>query len=444
MTKDNINTVDTKHLSALRHRRLLPCATEGYAGSARRMTESPPLTSGGTKENFLCLKKSVLKTLAYYRAVKTPLTLAQAGRYLISENSRAPVGQKLENSRLNQSRDNLLSEIKNILDSLVDEKIVMEEKGLYWLSKSCDMQHTTCDINAAKKIRDPGDFGSNFPRRISRVACQFIQREKTAQGKINKVRKALKIFRFVPFLKGLFICGSVARKVSRPGSDIDFLVLTKQNRIWTVRFFLTVLAFLLRKKTKDAIPRFTNCLPTLPTGRQSRQAGDSRFTNRKDKFCLNHYRSSSHLKLEGELQDLYSAQEYARMINIYSGNRIDRKFFKKNKKWMRKFLPNFNFTKLPLYTIYDLQLMTYNFLENVLSGKFGDIMEKLLFYLQSRKIALGRGLPPTQQNCSGKWHVSIKNSERIVTNENVIMFHLNPQSPKVLERYVRIATSIIQ
>jgi len=427
------------------------------------------------------IQESVLKTLAYYRAVGTPLTLVQVGRYLINpkleinsdfpENSR---NKRFKSEDLNQHRvdppvkpeddngverasggvtDYSLFKIKNTLDDLVKKGVVAEERGLYWLRKTYNTEHTT-----RNKIGVGGLEVSeqNVSCSMLRVACKYIQREKIAQKKINKVRKALKLLLFTPFLKGLFICGSVARKVSRPESDIDFLIITKRDRVWTVRFFLTVFAFLLGKKTKIAeknglsvIPRslLRLRLPPPLVLRRTSQTGKAsqRMTTkekpknnnrmrihhsiRKDKFCLNHYRSSSNLKLEPELQDLYSAQEYARMINVYSGNRVDRKFFKKNKRWMRQLLPNFNFTKLPLYERNTEHGTRNTFLENMLKGKIGNTIEKLLFYLQTKKIELGNYTPA---------------NGRIIANKDVIMFHLNPRAPRVLKEYTRLVVNVIQ
>lgn len=327
-----------------------------------------------TKNNTNTLKKSVLATLAYYRTVRTPLTLVQIGRYLISNN---------------KGDQAFLSEIKHVLDDLLEKDVIIEQKGLYWLK-----------TNSAPH---------------QRTWLKFIQLEKIAQRKINTVRKALKIFSTIPFLRGIFICGSVARKVSRPESDIDFLILTKQNRVWIVRLLITVFAFLLGKKTNDS--RF----PREQTG------------SRKNKFCLNHYRSSSKLKLEEDLRDLYSAQEYSRMINIYSTNKIERKFFKKNKEWMKKYLPNFSFTKLPLYNGEDYQNFgrsLQKIFENMLSGKIGNIIEKLLQLLQVEKIKISGKEFPTSRR-------------RVITNDEVIMFHLNPRAFGVINTYEKICQKLI-
>ena len=311
-----------------------------------------------------------MNTLAYYRAQKTPLTLVQLGRYLVAD----------------QDESFQLSEIETAINELIEKKIVAEQKGLFWLN--------------LKKESSPKTW------------LKFVHSEKISQRKINKALKAINLFAFVPNLRALFICGSVARKVSRADSDIDFLILTKPDHIWTVRFLLTLFAFLLGKKTNDA---------------KLLGITDSQNTDysRRNKFCLNHYRSSANLKLEEPLRDLYSAQEYACMLNIYSENRTDRKFFKKNKLWMRKIIPNFNFSKLPFKENGDnFPNSARRFLEKMLGGKIGHIIERLLYQLQLKKINLSnRGLLDNQ---------------RIIAEKEVIMFHLNPRSPLVLRRHQQV------
>jgi len=314
-----------------------------------------------TKTN---IEQSVLKTLAYYRALKTPLTLVQLGRYLISDRGISCS----------------LGEIAAVMNGLVEKNIVTEQKGLYWLK-----------MNASYS---------------EKAWLKFVRLEKISQRKISKVLKALRLFSLVPYLRALFICGSVGRRVSRPKSDIDFLILTKADRVWTVRLFLTFFAFLLGKKTNDA-GRITD------------------KKSRRNKFCLNHYRSSARLGLEDPLRDLYSAEEYAGMINVYASNRTDRKFFKKNKLWMKKIIPNFNFSKLPatLSNEYFLSGARRTF-EKMLEGKIGHIIERLLYLVQLRKINRGsQGLLPNQ---------------RVIAEKEVIMFHLNPRAPLALKKYEQI------
>lgn len=298
------------------------------------------------------IKKGLILTLTYYGVQNCPLTLPQILRYLFL---------------FKNEKDLSFFEIEKYLETLKNKNFIKEENGLFFLKSKEESISLT----------------------------KFMSREKESQKKINKVRKALQIMTFLPFLKNVFLCGSVARKTANRKSDIDFLILTEKNRIWFVRFFLTVLVFFLGKKT--------------PT-----------FGQRKDKFCLNHYRTDKKLEIEKSLKDIYSASEYSRMLNLYS-DQSEKKFFKENKNWLNGFEPFFDSKKPALFRFKKSQRLK-NFLKEVLSGRLGDFLELGLKKIQKSKIAKNlkkREFPP---------------EARLVTKNNVIMFHLSPKSPLLIEK----------
>ena len=338
-------------------------------------------------ENKKTINRTVLETLVYYKTLGTPLTLAQTGRLLISEKPLFGFS---------------LSQVNEALTYWIEKGTIEKQKGLYWL-KSCNIKHVTCNKNTSKEIRHSAGSDSNvssFKFHVSDLWLKYIQREKTAQKKLYLVRKMIKLIRYFPGIQGVFVCGSVARKMSKRESDIDFLVLTEKNRVWTVRFFLTIYSFIFGRKTQDNKPRI-------------------------NKFCLNHYRSRVNLKLEENLQDLYSAQEYAQMINIYSRNKIENKFFAANISWMGKHIPNFNFLK-PAMINSKHQLASSGQLVRRIIKKVGDLIEKIMQKLQIIIIQ------KSSQNFAGL------DNRRIVVNNKVIMFHLNPRAPIVLKKYKNI------
>ncbi|MCX6734062.1 MAG: hypothetical protein NTX63_04630 [Candidatus Peregrinibacteria bacterium] len=62
---------------------------------------------------------------------------------------------------------------------------------------------------------------------------------------LNKVEKLKWIFAVTPFLKGVYVCNTLAMTQARPGSDIDVLVVTRRNRLFITRTCLLVLTQLL-------------------------------------------------------------------------------------------------------------------------------------------------------------------------------------------------------
>lgn len=298
------------------------------------------------------IRKNLLLTFAYYGAEEAPLTLAQVTRYLFSR-------EKFE--------DLSFFDFRNELNFLKSKNFIRETKGLFFLNKP------------EKKFSWK----------------TFLKKEKESQIKINEVRKALKVFSFIPFLKNIFICGSVARKTSSEKSDIDFLIIAGKGRVWLVRFCLTIFSFLLGKKT-------------------------SSFGERKDKFCLNHYRAAGNETIEKELQDIYSASEYTRMLNLYaSENQND--FLGGNKEWMKNFEPNFDSIKPPLFHFPNSK-KTKKTLERILGKGGGKALENLLKKIQKMKIKIN-----LERN-------GFSRGARLVLKNNVIMFHLSPKSPVVMKK----------
>lgn len=62
---------------------------------------------------------------------------------------------------------------------------------------------------------------------------------------LKKVERLKWIFSFTPFLKGVYVCNTLAMTQARPGSDIDVLIVTAQNRLFIVRTWLLILTQLL-------------------------------------------------------------------------------------------------------------------------------------------------------------------------------------------------------
>lgn len=60
-----------------------------------------------------------------------------------------------------------------------------------------------------------------------------------SQKYLKKAKKYLPLLRFLPFVRGVAVCNSVALGTSDKNSDIDLLIITAPNRIWTARIFCT-------------------------------------------------------------------------------------------------------------------------------------------------------------------------------------------------------------
>jgi len=76
-----------------------------------------------------------------------------------------------------------------------------------------------------------------------------------AEKKMRRARLALKLWRFVPGLKGVAVCNNF---YYHPGSDVDLLVITDKNSLWLTRILVTLITHFAgmrmdRKKIADQV-----------------------------------------------------------------------------------------------------------------------------------------------------------------------------------------------
>ena len=74
----------------------------------------------------------------------------------------------------------------------------------------------------------------------------------------KKVDKYVPFLRFIPWVLLVGIGNSLSMNACHKGSDIDLFIITKKNRLWTVRIITTLYFFLLwlRKTQKNHAGKF--------------------------------------------------------------------------------------------------------------------------------------------------------------------------------------------
>jgi len=144
------------------------------------------------------------------------------------------------------------------------------------------------------------------------LAEQRIIRQKSSLLKIKNLIKWAHLIRFLPFVRGIFLAGTLAFQNSSQDSDWDVLVVFKKDRIWLGRLILTVVLFITgQKRTKFKI---------------------------KNRFCLNHFLTDNNL-IPQERNE-YTACEYGFILPVLGG-KLFVNFMQLNWNWSRQFCPNF-------------------------------------------------------------------------------------------------------
>ena len=225
------------------------------------------------------------------------------------------------------------------------------------------------------------------------IVEQRIRGEKAIQEKWKKCKWAIKLLGGVPFVRMAALSGSVAVGNASEVSDIDLLVVVKKGRIWTTRLLVTILLSILGKRRYG------------------------RFI--KDRICLNHYITDKSLKIN--FPSLYNAQTYVHLIPVLGDTDLFVRFQKEN-SWIKGWVsPGDNREKNLKYLKPSLLLkVIVGPGELVLSGRWGDFVEKILARWQKKIINRGT-------DASGRGRITIDDTQ--------LEFH--PDSPEawIVDKY---------
>lgn len=180
---------------------------------------------------------------------------------------------------------------------------------------------------------------------------------------------------FVPFVRGVFLTGSLARGEASKKSDIDFFIIASKDRIWTCRILVTLLVELMGiRRTNEKI------------------AG---------RICLNRYQSEDYLKILPH--NTYHKNDYHQVWPLVGEDEIYQKY-KLSNRWIG------NFKKQPKIAINSWPKSWAKISEKILMGKFGDFLE-----IMSKKYQKNRILADPRTRLSPK--------EKIVATDQVLAFH---------------------
>lgn len=140
--------------------------------------------------------------------------------------------------------------------------------------------------------------GYYFLKSRERLYEERIERLKTADRLWKKMRRVARWMQMAPYVRLVMASGSLGMQHMTTDSDLDVLVVVKHGRIWTGRFFLTVLMHVLGVRRHG-----------------EHVAG---------RVCLNHYITDQSLSIP--FHSLYNAMTYAQLVPIYERSQPKEKF----------------------------------------------------------------------------------------------------------------------
>ena len=309
---------------------------------------------------MLDLRNTIMATLAYYDIFDYPLTLIELYKYLIN-----PV-------RIERNLDGVgiigLEAVQSDLEKLV----------------------------SSGKVRDINGYYALTPRARELFEMR-MERQKIASTKYEKLLRLARWFQATPYLRGMFVSGSLSLDNSASEGDFDILVVTSHGRLYTCRFILSGLASILGVRRRY----FESEAP--------------------DKFCFNHYLTEKNLLRKHE--SLYTAHTYAQLVPIMAHGNITSSFYSQN-VWLNKFVYNFRpSVRSPGRSIRPSRLLRgiAGLSEAVLSGRLGEAIEKKLKNYQQKRISENP--------------VSYEPGGRIIWTNDELEFHPHSFEAVVIAKY---------
>jgi predicted nucleotidyltransferase len=191
---------------------------------------------------------------------------------------------------------------------------------------------------------------------------------KCLKHKIKIAKFAAKILQFIPYIRMISLCNSVACGNPKKDSDIDFFIVAKDKHIFTVRYAAVFLLTIFRLKP-------------IPKKNQT-----------KDKICLSLFLNSFNLNLDRLNQN--KQQEYQRAlwiadtIPIFDEAHTYLDFVDKN-SWVKKYYKNYYIHMLKknknIKNIFIIFIVR-KFIEFVFLCGIGFVLEKILRMIQIKRL----------------------------------------------------------
>ena len=305
------------------------------------------------------IEHAILATLAYYDGLDYPLSSFELYRFLINPQRLQPHVQSLEQIAL--------KDIQEGLEKLMKSGAVQEELGFYFLKGRTGLSELRLD------------------------------REKIAAQKWRKCLNRAYWLQLAPWIRGMFVSGSLGLGTVNDSSDFDILVLVEPGRLYLSRLFLSGIASLIGARRT----RFESVA--------------------SDKFCFNHYVTTDALHISHE--SLYNAQTYAHLVPMAVPPALAGEFFAEN-LWINKFV--YNFTPHQQTTRRSVRKNKFllgiaRTVEKIFDAAFGNVLERWAREYQQKRISMN----PTTHAPGG----------RVIYTTTELEFHPHSFEQVILARY---------
>ncbi|HAT03428.1 MAG TPA: hypothetical protein DCS29_01460 [Candidatus Magasanikbacteria bacterium] len=300
------------------------------------------------------LAQSIVRTLAYFDIFDYPLTKEELYRFLYTEST----GQW---------------EYKDFLN------ILSQDDSFHMWSCS---------------------DGFYFLPRREKIIAQRQRRVAFLEQKMKIAHRGVQKIKWIPFVRAVFVCNTVASSSAQEDSDVDVFIVVKKNRLWFTRLLVTLtLSFFRLRRTKRRIA---------------------------NKICLSFYVADSHLNMSSlriAHPDIYLVYWLAQLVPMYDPDDLYESIQRAN-AWAYVYVPyaSMSYFLLDRYRVDDTawSLRAKRFFAYFIN----DNMNAYAKYVQQRKM---------KRNIHSIGHLS---DTRVVVNDAVLKFHENDRRQEYQEKWM--------
>lgn len=156
---------------------------------------------------------------------------------------------------------------------------------------------------------------------VEKLQCKvFRENSELLHSKLVLAKKRALFARFIPGVQAVFLTGDLSIGSAKESSDIDFLIVCKNNWLRRVKFLLFLTYSLLGWRESLFFPL-------------------SSLKNNKTSVCFNIFLEESALAMPTEKQNLFVAFQVAQVQPLYDRGGVYERFLEAN-LWASRFLPN--------------------------------------------------------------------------------------------------------
>lgn len=225
------------------------------------------------------LEKAILATIHYFDIFEYPLTAMEIWKWLTAASYDPQSASAVRSAAYAE-----------VLSALADSRPLSErietKHGFYFLSGRSSTVETRMD------------------------------RYRLAEQKFYRAKRFIKILRFVPFIKMIGVCNTLAYANSRPEADIDLFIVTRPGRVWQTRFWVAGFLKLFSLRPRPG--------------------------KTQDTICTSFFVDTDHLDLSSlaiDAHDIYLTYWVAQVVPVYDEG-VYRTFLKNN-PWVAERLPHY-------------------------------------------------------------------------------------------------------